>query len=67
MKYSLPTTASAPFCPSAVSHSVAVPADASPLRKLALFVGPGLLVSVGSGTSPWGRVSFPAVSSFRQV
>ncbi len=47
MKYSLPTTASAPFCPSAVSHSVAVPADASPLRKLALFVGPGLLVSVG--------------------
>lgn len=47
MKYSLPTTATAPFCPSAVSHSVAVPADASPLRKLALFVGPGLLVSVG--------------------
>ncbi|HCF3806280.1 TPA: Nramp family divalent metal transporter [Pseudomonas aeruginosa] len=39
--------ATAPFCPSAVSHSVAVPADASPLRKLALFVGPGLLVSVG--------------------
>ncbi|WP_434077878.1 Nramp family divalent metal transporter [Pseudomonas aeruginosa] len=26
---------------------MAVPADASPLRKLALFVGPGLLVSVG--------------------
>ncbi len=47
MKYSLPTTATAPFCPSAVSHSVAVPADASPLRKLALFIGPGLLVSVG--------------------
>ncbi len=47
MKYTLPTTATAPFCPSAVSHSVAVPADASPLRKLALFVGPGLLVSVG--------------------
>lgn len=47
MKYSLPTTATAPFCPSAVSHSVAVPANASPLRKLALFVGPGLLVSVG--------------------
>jgi manganese transport protein len=47
VKYSLPTTATAPFCPSAVSHSVAVPADASPLRKLALFVGPGLLVSVG--------------------
>lgn len=47
MKYSPPTTATAPFCPSAVSHSVAVPADASPLRKLALFIGPGLLVSVG--------------------
>ncbi|MBG4597590.1 Nramp family divalent metal transporter [Pseudomonas aeruginosa] len=43
----MPTTATAPFCPSAVSHSVAVPAAASPLRKLALFVGPGLLVSVG--------------------
>ncbi|HBP6019197.1 TPA: divalent metal cation transporter [Pseudomonas aeruginosa] len=43
----MPTTATAPFCPSAVSHSVAVPANASPLRKLALFVGPGLLVSVG--------------------
>ena len=43
----LPTTATAPFCPSAVSHSVAVPADASSLRKLALFIGPGLLVSVG--------------------
>ncbi|MCO2637233.1 divalent metal cation transporter [Pseudomonas aeruginosa] len=43
----MPTTATAPFCPSAVSHSVAVPADASPLRKLALFIGPGLLVSVG--------------------
>ncbi|WP_237757485.1 hypothetical protein, partial [Pseudomonas aeruginosa] len=28
----MPTTATAPFCPSAVSHSVAVPADASPLR-----------------------------------
>ncbi|KPD29670.1 divalent metal cation transporter MntH [Pseudomonas paraeruginosa] len=47
MKFSLPSTATAPFCPSAVSHSVAVPANASPLRKLALFVGPGLLVSVG--------------------
>ncbi|HBN8235173.1 divalent metal cation transporter [Pseudomonas aeruginosa] len=43
----MPSTATAPFCPSAVSHSVAVPANASPLRKLALFVGPGLLVSVG--------------------
>ncbi len=47
VKFSLPSTATAPFCPSAVSHSVAVPANASPLRKLALFVGPGLLVSVG--------------------
>ncbi|MGA6107375.1 Nramp family divalent metal transporter [Pseudomonas solani] len=45
--YKLPTTATAPFCPSAVSHSVAVPANASLGRKLMLFVGPGLLVSVG--------------------
>ncbi|MBH9343201.1 Nramp family divalent metal transporter [Pseudomonas aeruginosa] len=43
----MPSTATAPFCPSAVSHSVAVPANASPRRKLARFVGPGLLVSVG--------------------
>ncbi|RAU45499.1 MULTISPECIES: Nramp family divalent metal transporter [unclassified Pseudomonas] len=47
MKYRLPTTATAPFCPSAVTDSVAIPPNASLLRKLMLFVGPGLLVSIG--------------------
>ncbi|WP_313512837.1 Nramp family divalent metal transporter [Pseudomonas sp.] len=47
MKFKLPSTATAPFCPSAVSDSVAVPANASLARKLLLFVGPGLLVSIG--------------------
>ncbi|MGK8707724.1 Nramp family divalent metal transporter [Metapseudomonas otitidis] len=45
--YKLPTTATAPFCPSAVSHSVTIPPGASLGRRLMLFVGPGLLVSVG--------------------
>jgi manganese transport protein len=47
VKFKLPSTATAPFCPSAVSDSVAVPANASLARKLLLFVGPGLLVSIG--------------------
>ncbi|WP_263145186.1 Nramp family divalent metal transporter [Pseudomonas sp. RIT-PI-AD] len=45
--YKLPTTATAPFCPSAVSDSVAIPPNASLGRKLLLYMGPGLLVSVG--------------------
>lgn len=45
--YKLPTTATAPFCPSAVSHSVTIPPGASLGRRLMLFLGPGLLVSVG--------------------
>jgi len=45
--YKLPTTATAPFCPSAVTDSVAVPAGASLPRRLLAFLGPGLLVSVG--------------------
>ncbi|MDU9400023.1 Nramp family divalent metal transporter [Pseudomonas sp. zfem003] len=45
--YKLPTTATAPFCPSAVSHSVTIPSGASLGRRLMLFLGPGLLVSVG--------------------
>ncbi|WIF68810.1 Nramp family divalent metal transporter [Metapseudomonas otitidis] len=45
--YKLPTTATAPFCPSAVSHSVTIPPCASLGRRLMLFLGPGLLVSVG--------------------
>ncbi len=47
MKFKLPSTATAPFCPSAVSDSVAVPANASLARKAILFMGPGLLVSIG--------------------
>jgi manganese transport protein len=47
VKYRLPTTATAPFCPSAVTDSVAIPANASFLRKMMLFVGPGLLISIG--------------------
>ncbi|MTJ79465.1 MAG: divalent metal cation transporter [Telmatospirillum sp.] len=45
--FSLPKTATAPFCPSEVSGTVTVPAGASFPRKLAAFMGPGLLVSVG--------------------
>ncbi|WP_241090731.1 divalent metal cation transporter, partial [Pseudomonas viridiflava] len=43
----MPTTATAPFCPSATTDSVAIPANASPLRKMMMFIGPGLLVSIG--------------------
>jgi manganese transport protein len=45
--FKLPDTATAPFCPSAVSDSVTIPANASLLRKMMLFIGPGLLVSIG--------------------
>ncbi|MDE1168078.1 MAG: Nramp family divalent metal transporter [Pseudomonas sp.] len=45
--YKLPTTATAPFCPSAASDTVAIPANASLGRKLLLFMGPGLMISVG--------------------
>jgi len=47
VKYRLPTTATAPFCPSAVTDTVAIPANASFARKMMLFVGPGLLISIG--------------------
>jgi manganese transport protein len=47
VKYRLPTTATAPFCPSATTDTVNIPANASFLRKLMLFVGPGLLISIG--------------------
>ncbi|MBK8176886.1 MAG: Nramp family divalent metal transporter [Rhodospirillales bacterium] len=43
----LPTTATAPFCPSEVRGSVAVAASAPLRTRLAAFVGPGLLVAVG--------------------
>jgi manganese transport protein len=45
--FRLPEIATAPFCPSETEGSIRVPKDASILKKLALFVGPGLLVSVG--------------------
>jgi manganese transport protein len=45
--FNLPTTATAPFCPSEVKGTVTIPAGASPLRKVLAFAGPGLLVSVG--------------------
>jgi manganese transport protein len=47
LNYRLPKTATAPFCPSEVEGSVTVPPKASFVRKLALYAGPGLLVSVG--------------------
>lgn len=43
----LPTTATAPFCPSEVSGTVTVP-ESDPLwKKIVRYAGPGLLVSVG--------------------
>jgi manganese transport protein len=43
----LPTTATAPFCPSEVSGTVAVPASFPLWKKVLRYAGPGLLVSVG--------------------
>jgi manganese transport protein len=43
----LPETATAPFCPSEVEGSIAVPRGAPLGTRLARFVGPGLLVAVG--------------------
>jgi len=45
--YSLPRTATAPFCPSEVRDSVGIPAGAPFWRRLLSIAGPGLLVSVG--------------------
>ena len=45
--FSLPVTATAPFCPSEVAGSISVPAAASIWKKIATFAGPGLLISVG--------------------
>lgn len=44
---SLPKVATAPFCPSEVQGSVPVPEGLPFWRKVLLFSGPGLLVSVG--------------------
>lgn len=45
--FSLPKTATAPFCPSEVAGSIVVPAELPWWKKVARFAGPGLLVSVG--------------------
>jgi manganese transport protein len=47
LPFKLPTTATAPFCPSEVKGSVAVPASAPLWKKLLQFAGPGLLISIG--------------------
>ncbi|HEY4372319.1 MAG TPA: Nramp family divalent metal transporter [Burkholderiales bacterium] len=45
--FGLPTTATAPFCPTEVRGTVRVSPQAPPWRKLLQYVGPGLLVAVG--------------------
>ena len=47
MKFRLPTTATAPFCPSEVSGSVPVDASAPFFKRVLRFAGPGLLISIG--------------------
>ncbi|WP_158913866.1 Nramp family divalent metal transporter [Caulobacter sp. S45] len=43
----LPTTATAPFCPSEVQGTVRVPAGVPAWKQMLRFLGPGLLISVG--------------------
>ncbi|WP_374626106.1 Nramp family divalent metal transporter [Pandoraea sp.] len=43
----LPTTATAPFCPSEVKGSIVIDARASRWTKLKRFAGPGLLIAIG--------------------
>jgi len=43
----LPDHATAPFCPSEVEGSVAVPAATKGLARLLRFAGPGMLIAVG--------------------
>ena len=45
--FNLPTTANAPFCPSEVRGTIAVPWTGPTWKKILRFAGPGLLVSVG--------------------
>nr|WP_207202873.1 Nramp family divalent metal transporter [Pseudomonas sp. TH39(2020)] len=47
VKFSLPKTATAPFCPPEVAGSVAVDPRASFFNRMLRFAGPGLLVSIG--------------------
>ncbi len=46
-RFRLPATATAPFCPSEVRGTIAVPPLAPLWTKILRFAGPGLLVSVG--------------------
>ena len=45
--FALPDHATAPFCPSEVEGSVAVPARSKSLARLLRFAGPGMLIAVG--------------------
>ncbi|RAK56523.1 Nramp family divalent metal transporter [Phenylobacterium deserti] len=45
--FRLPTTATAPFCPSEVRGVIATPEGANLWKRIATFAGPGLLVAVG--------------------
>ncbi|AVG14932.1 Nramp family divalent metal transporter [Chromobacterium sp. TRC.1.1.SA] len=45
--FSLPRTATAPFCPSEVNGSIRIDPNASFGQRLRRFAGPGLLVAVG--------------------
>jgi manganese transport protein len=45
--FRLPKFATAPFCPSEVQGTIAVPAGFSNWQKLLRYLGPGLLISVG--------------------
>ncbi|WP_275576102.1 Nramp family divalent metal transporter [Aquitalea magnusonii] len=45
--FSLPRTATAPFCPSEVQGSIRIDAQATWWQRLRRFAGPGLLVAVG--------------------
>ena len=47
MSFALPRFATAPFCPSEVRGSIAVPSAAPLWQRIARFAGPGLLVAVG--------------------
>ena len=47
MQFKLPTTATAPFCPSEVQGTVTVSQSAPFWKKIIQFAGPGLLVSIG--------------------
>jgi len=47
LSFALPRFPTAPFCPSEVSGSIAVPPGAPLWRRILRFAGPGLLIAVG--------------------